>query len=468
VIGRTWLALLAAAPIGTLSAQVERHLEPCTIEGATGPIRCGSISVPETDAPGSRTIRLKVVYLGAFGESGTHAPVAFLAGGPGQAATSLATSFEERDGLRATYDILLFDQRGTGDSNPLGCDNPLEGGPAQQFQTLLPVAFVRECARRLSPRADLAAYGTAEAAQDVVSVLDSLDIPTINLLAGSYGTRLAVTAARLAPSRIRSMVLIGFAPPTLRIPETAAEDVDAALARLDPTVLVAAKAVAARLDTTPVTVDIPAAGDSLRVTVGRGAFAYALRGMLYGPMAAGVPALLRGADAPQGFEPIATYYLQRSGWARSVGFPLGMYLSIICAEDVGNIDPGAAARAARETVMRDWMLISYAGACAEWPVPPRVVAAVEAPVTTPTLVLSGAHDPVTPPRYAREAMAWLPNGHLMLFADGGHGVPPGCGGTLVPDFFGDPTTAPAPPEGCAVEAAAAAAGAAEAGGGSRR
>ena len=47
----------------------------------------------------------------------------FLAGGPGQAATELATVLRSRFyEVRKTHDIILVDQRGTGQSSQLKCD----------------------------------------------------------------------------------------------------------------------------------------------------------------------------------------------------------------------------------------------------------------------------------------------------------------------------------------------------------
>lgn len=462
------MALSCGAAIAVLAGCGDQQLQPCSLPEVTGKVECGFVTVPESPGPGAsdRTIRLHVVQLGAFSDAGSRAPVVLLVGGPGQAATEFAAGFEGAGSLRDTRNVLLIDQRGTGQSHPLECGDELAGGPGVQFHELLPVDFVTGCAHRLAASTDLDAYGTEATASDLLRVLDALGIEAVNLVAYSYGTRVALAAARQAPDRIRAMALSGLAPPDLRIPASGAEDLDSALLAMDRDcgatrsacppappdgVLSLAREIAARLDRAPAALQVRFGGGVLDVALTRGAFGYALRGMLYGPRAAELPALLKSAGTPEGLRPFAEYFVERSGWVRGE-LPLGLYLSVICAEDVPGIDLPAARAAARETVLQDWMLTAYVDACAVWPVRPRPQDLTGMRLATPALVLAGAHDPVTPPRYARAAMDMLPNGSLLVFAGAGHSIAPECTRAVLRDFLDAPGRRPVVAAACPPQA----------------
>ena len=63
----------------------------------------------------------------------------FLAGGPGQAAVELAPSLRQAfTEVRKTRDLILVDQRGTGKSNPLQCEDV---GQDQNVYQIIPEDF---------------------------------------------------------------------------------------------------------------------------------------------------------------------------------------------------------------------------------------------------------------------------------------------------------------------------------------
>jgi len=72
---------------------------------------------------------------------------------------------------------------------------------------------------------------------------------------------------------------------------------------------------------------------------------------------------------------------------------------------------------------------------------------VDAPVKSdlPTLLLSGRFDPITPPPYAEQVAANLPNSVSLVFPNGGHGqmVTNDCADTIIRDFLNAPTQRPA-------------------------
>ena len=84
------VSIFAAIPVvGWLvehAAQPPMH--PCTIEGEAA--RCGDIPVPENyGEPDGRRIALHAVVLGGGNRGEGREPIFVLAGGPGQAATTL-------------------------------------------------------------------------------------------------------------------------------------------------------------------------------------------------------------------------------------------------------------------------------------------------------------------------------------------------------------------------------------------
>jgi pimeloyl-ACP methyl ester carboxylesterase len=68
--------------------------------------------------------------------------------------------------------------------------------------------------------------------QDLEEVRVALGYPRLNLWGGSYGTRAALEYVRRHGDRVRTIVLDGVAPATMKLPLSFATDGDAALRRL--------------------------------------------------------------------------------------------------------------------------------------------------------------------------------------------------------------------------------------------
>src|SRR5262245_33509636 len=116
------------------------NFKPCQLPEVAGEARCGTYDVYENrvDMRGRR-IYLKVVVLPALNPRPSPYALFILAGGPGQAASEQA-GFVARTfaTVRRERDIVLVDQRGTGESNGLRCD--LYGGSLQEhLDDLIPM-----------------------------------------------------------------------------------------------------------------------------------------------------------------------------------------------------------------------------------------------------------------------------------------------------------------------------------------
>ena len=134
---------------------------------------------------------------------GTTAVVA-LAGGPGQAAAPIARNFAvSLAPALATRDLLVFDQRGTGESVRLTC-SALDGRGT--LRTL-----VRRCAEEIGPSRGL--YRTADSVADLETLRREGGYERLTLYGVSYGTKVALAYAARHPDRVERLVLDSVVTP---------------------------------------------------------------------------------------------------------------------------------------------------------------------------------------------------------------------------------------------------------------
>lgn len=194
------VAAALAAPAASAAAV---GWTPCPDEGFQA-FECGSLRVP-LDRAGSTpgAVELFARRLRAP-ENRANTAVVALAGGPGQAAAPLARSFAEvlAPGLR-DRDLLVFDQRGTGLSDPLGCSALRRRGST--------AAIVGACARELGARRGH--YRTEDSVADLEALRAEAGYDRLVLFGVSYGTKVALDYAARHPSRVESLVLDSVVPP---------------------------------------------------------------------------------------------------------------------------------------------------------------------------------------------------------------------------------------------------------------
>ena len=181
--------VLVAAP----SAGAAVAFAPCS---ASASLQCATLDVPlDRSGQVAGTVRLAAVRRQAPTNPAKTAVVA-LAGGPGQAATPLALAFGDiMAPALGTRDLLVFDQRGTGDSTPLRC--PF-------FGTSLS-AIGNRCASELGVARGQ--YTTVASAEDLESLRAQIGYDKLVLYAVSYGTKVALEYASRHPDRVESLVL---------------------------------------------------------------------------------------------------------------------------------------------------------------------------------------------------------------------------------------------------------------------
>ena len=132
---------------------------PCRIDGLKNEVLCGRVERALDPAqPQARQIDVHYVVVPATARHKAPDPVFFLAGGPGQSAISLAASVVpllSRLGNRR--DLVFVDQRGTGRSAPLACDDDERRPLAERIDAQRMIERLRACRERLSaqPHGDL-------------------------------------------------------------------------------------------------------------------------------------------------------------------------------------------------------------------------------------------------------------------------------------------------------------------------
>ena len=408
---------------------VERPFELTRAELDGIPILEGTYEVWEDrGARAGRILGLRVVVVPAREEPAREDPIFFLAGGPGQGAAELA-GWLAPTWLSRHRDLVLVDQRGTGQSNPLHCRLPgslLD--PQGLLDALPPDEVFRECLEELSQRADLRLYSTPIAVDDLNEIRAALGYGKINLFGGSYGTRAALVYMRRHPETVRCAVLEGVAPLGLKNPLFHASSAQSALERIlaecaaNPQCNAAFGDLAAKLDAVlarladePASLEVPFTGGRRTVALSRDTFAEALRIQMYDTRTSRrIPLTIHKAHAGD-FGPVVQLALTR-GLALRKSVAVGMLLSVTCAEDVARIDPADVEQETRGTFLGDTRVLRQMALCEWWPAG-RLPEDYGEPVTceAPVLLVSGALDPVTPPVFAEEAARTLPNSlHVVL------------------------------------------------------
>ena len=416
-----WILVGAILP---LSADAQLAVRACRVAGLAEDVRCATVEVPENrEIRTGRTIELRVVVLPSRAQSdGPRHTLFYLVGGPGLAATPLADLVAgAHAATRATHDIVLVDQRGTGGSNPLRCAlYGASGDVAAYLGDQFPVDSVRRCVRRLRSRADLAHYTTGNAVEDLEAVRARLGVDRIDIDASAYGTRVAIAYAHRYPARVRSMVLQSVIPDEEVLPLTAARDAQRALDRVfadcaaDPfcrTSFPALRreftALLARFGDSTISVRVqhPRSDDSVTVALSRGVFADRLRVMLYSTrLSRRIPMVIHRAYEGD-WTPFTTlaYELSRAVFDQ---LDAGAHLAAQCAEDM------SAPADAAGTFLGEYRARLYRDACAAVAVPPSARDR-KAPIGITAMLVTGALDPVTPPRFAQSVAAQMPSATLI-------------------------------------------------------
>jgi pimeloyl-ACP methyl ester carboxylesterase len=449
-------------------------LPPDEVEGET--IMCGYVTVPEDRRyPEDVIIRLAVVIFKAQSVRPLPDPVILLAGGPGEKVVRSALDVSLiLAPFRDSRDLIVFDQRGVGLSEPaLECpelvDSLFDTLDELDSEAVLQKQFdaTMSCRDRLVAEGfNLSAYNTAENAADVEDIRRALGYEQLNLYGGSYGTLLAQAVMRDHPQGIRSVVMGAVLPADksffVHVPSTiviatldllAACAADAACNEAYPDLQQTLYDTIDRLNAEPVPIEVtnPLDGQSYDSWLTGDSVFGNLVLFLY--ITDIIPVL------PQAIHDVANedYELMTRLTSTSLalidGLSRGMEYSVFCAEDLIGVTPEEYLEKRLEMPRplagsadpEDIIAYSFFGICENWPVE-QADPVLKEPVVSdiPTLILEGEFDPVTPLVYAEQVAKHLANSYLYEFPGIGHNILLGsaCARSISDQFLDDPTSEP--------------------------
>jgi pimeloyl-ACP methyl ester carboxylesterase len=458
----TAAAVLPAAAAPAASAPTSPLLlHECRLEHpfrlASIAARCGVFKVPENrELPGGATVDLSIAVVPALNRRATAAPLFLLAGGPGQGATAMYASYAAAFArVNRNHDLVLVDQRGTGQSGPLACDYADDWQATDDAMPALRQATVA-CLHKYGDRVRF--YTSRNAVADLDAVRRALGYRAIDLYAVSYGTRVAQLYMRRFPAAVHAAILDGVTFPEQAIgPDTPIDgqralDLIVARCKASPDCRAAYPELQQDLDSlrrqfgpqkSMITLADPNSGLPLKIEFNRAMLNASLRFLSYSSTQASLlPTLIHRAAKGE----LATLAAQTVMTARQVGDQLAsaMQNSVICSEDVPffSISP-----IDREAISRTYQggdqLDALQEICKLWPRGP-VDADLHSPLRSdiPTLLLSGEADPVTPPADAERAARGLARHRHLILSGEGHGqVATGCVPRLMAEFLDSATPA---------------------------
>ncbi|BBH17712.1 proteinase [Nocardioides baekrokdamisoli] len=214
-----------AAPSAELASFYRQSLDwaPCR----SGDF-CAHLTVPmDYKRPDGATIAISLLKVPATDTAHRIGSLVVNPGGPGEPGTDFAAESAVYFGsaISARYDVVGFDPRGTGTSDPIRClpdaqltamldadpdpDTPAAGAAYQRMSE----AFGRGCVSESGPLASH--VSTVEAAKDMDVLRAALGEQHLTYFGASYGTKLGTTYADLFPRRVGRFVLDGAVDPKL-------------------------------------------------------------------------------------------------------------------------------------------------------------------------------------------------------------------------------------------------------------
>jgi pimeloyl-ACP methyl ester carboxylesterase len=399
-------------------------------------LRCGHVTVPMRQADPSLGTT-KVAFAIRTHSDRKRPPLGTIMaidGGPGYASTSapFARSLAAVLGpLLDRYDLVLFDERGTGRSDVVDC-------PDLQARLVPEPIAIAECANQLGPR--YAGYTTGEAAHDLEAVRQALGLGRVLFYGDSYGTLFGQAYAARHPGSLRGLII------------------DSAYPANDPyyrTLLPAGRrGLRIACWRAPECSGDPVARYSRVVrrfdAVGRsaaGMLSFLLRAGTLAPRSylsldegdhrflAGEPERLNRliAPGPPGHGPLSEFSYGLEIAVECNDYPLLWDRTLPGVDErigqlAGAALTGIGIRYFAPFGRREYLLSNAAHLtnCLNWPVPPPggleppVPVGWKAPTSFPTLILAGEVDDITSVQEAREVEARFPRSRLYVVPDRGH------------------------------------------------
>lgn len=437
-------AARAAAPVET-DCRLLHELLPA----AYG--RCGTLEVPrDYAAPDGTKLDLFYARIPALTASPAGDPLVLINGGPGGSTVDLY--LQNRNAfaaVRRERDILLLDQRGTGRSLAgLDCELPedfeLVTAGADEIR-----ATVAACIGEFEH--DPRFFTTSVAVRDLDLLRERLGIEQWNVYGVSYGTRVAQHYLRHYGEHVRTMILDGVVPADIALGPDIAADAQAALDAIFARCLADAGCAGRFPDlvaeftelrtlfmgrSVEVFLGDPVTGEAESVELGEDELQGVVRLMSYSDATVALLPLIIDQAFQGNYAPLAAQAeLQIEALGESIGF--AMHNSVVCTEDAPWF-PAANGPDAALLYLGTTVVDGLRAICESWPAG-VIDADFHEPVVSdrPVLLLSGEHDPVTPPANAERVIAGgLDNARHLVGPAQGHGLAiVGCVPRLIGEFI---------------------------------
>lgn len=338
--------------------------------------------------------------------------------------------------FRTGRDIVLMDQRGTGESNGLYCAALNEQLPFERYYTK---KKVRTCREQVADQRNLLPHlSTLDAVDDLEDVRKWLGYTKFDVGGWSYGSRFMLTYASRYLSSIRSIVLAVPSPFDYRRPVEWAHHAQSALDGMlqdcnqEPGCRTAFPDLSGdwatlleRVDRFPPSLEYtdPKTGDSKTFRFDRDVLIDLVHGALLKVRPRKYLPLLIHEAAKGNFAPFIEFALSRGPPTRSIAEP--QYLSVVCPEETALIDFDEARTASDKTFVGTHFAEEFQMACREWGLRRHGQYPLDgAAQDIPALVISGNRDPILPDRVGARIAASLKNSRHIVVS----GMPHDFGG----------------------------------------
>jgi pimeloyl-ACP methyl ester carboxylesterase len=407
--------------------------------------QCTQVQVPlDWDEPAGETIELAAIRLPAQGTK--LGSLLVNPGGPGVSGVSYARVARQAFGppLLRSYDIVGFDPRGIGESQPISClpDSQLDAyvaadtTPDDAAELAASVADVQRFAKACQQNTGrlLGEVDTRSTVRDMDVLRAIVGDDVLSYLGASYGTYIGAWYAQTFPWRVGRLVLDGAVDPSLTAKEYVAGQAEGFSRALKAYVddcqsqsdcplrgsledgLAQIGTLVERADSAPLKTDDPKRPltQSLMIT-GIAQALYATQ--LWPQLTAGLTEALRGTGTS--LLELADTYLERDDKGR-FGQTIAANPAIFCLDVPEPRTPAQIGADAAELQRKFPPLggaIGWGGlSCSQWPleaVVPRQSLTAEG--AAPILVLGTVDDPATPYEWAQGLASQLSSGRLLTW-----------------------------------------------------
>jgi pimeloyl-ACP methyl ester carboxylesterase len=413
-------------------------------------VQCATLSVPlDHDAPQGAQISLALVRRPAAKKS--QGILLANPGGPGASGVAFLDDVAAVFGpsILARFDVVSWDPRGVGASEPVECLDDLDAfyavdrtpDDAAEVKRNVDVAqrFAAACARRSGRLLDHVA--TADTVRDMDAIRNAMAVDTVHYVGFSYGTLIGAQYAAQFPRHVGRFVLDGAIDPSLSSSDAAlaqAESFEALLNAFfawcvgdpacgfarggDPAAAFDSLARAVAAEPTPATVQ----GEAR--TLAAGEFDLGVARALYLGRA-GYEVLAKalaetGRGRGDSLLALADAYTERERGGEYSNLTAAFYATT-CVDEPGPatvVDVRRLADRVRKVAPRMGPAAVWLGLpCTFWAARPRGSAhPLHAAAAAPILVVGTTHDPATPYAWARALTSQLGNARLLTFDGDGH------------------------------------------------